>query len=61
MVATVPRRVAERFAQVLPIKIMPVPIKLDSYDVLLLWHERAHEDAGNRWLRQTIAALFYST
>lgn len=61
MVATVPRRVAERFAQVLPIKIMPVPIKLDSYDVLLLWHERAHEDAGNRWLRQTIAALFHST
>lgn len=58
MIATVPKRVAERFAQLLPIRTMPMPIKLDSYDVLLLWHERAHGDAANRWLRNTLAALF---
>lgn len=58
MVATVPQRVAERFAQLLPIRAMPMPIKLDSYEVLLLWHERAHADAANRWLRHTLAALF---
>ncbi|WP_426054376.1 hypothetical protein [Janthinobacterium sp. PSPC2-1] len=22
------------------------------------WHERYHEDASNRWLRQTMAQLF---
>lgn len=60
MIATVPQRVAEQFSQLLPIKIMPMPIKLDSYEVLLLWHERAHRDAANRWLRHSLAALFDS-
>lgn len=58
LVATVPRRVADRFAQLLPLKTMSLPIELAAYDVLMLWHERAHADAANRWLRHTLADLF---
>ena len=58
LIATVPKRVADRFSELLPIKVMPLPIKLNHYDVMLLWHERAHEDAANRWLRHTMVALF---
>jgi len=58
LVATVPRRVADQFAQIFPIKTMPLPLEISSYDVLMLWHERAHGDAANQWLRETLAALF---
>lgn len=58
MVATVPSRVADRFAQLLPIKTMALPIELAAYDVMMFWHDRAHTDAANQWLRQTLAGLF---
>jgi DNA-binding transcriptional LysR family regulator len=60
LIATVPSRVADRLAQVLPIKVMALPIELAPYDVLMLWHERAHADAASQWLRQTLATLFES-
>lgn len=58
LVATVPRRVADKFAEIFPIKTMPLPLAISSYDVLMLWHERAHGDAANQWLRQSLADLF---
>ena len=57
LVATMPKRVAEKFAQLLPIRTMEMPIEVEAYDVLLLWHERAHADAANRWLRQALARI----
>lgn len=34
-----------------PLKIMPPPVKLATYDTRLFWRERLHRDRGNRWLR----------
>jgi len=51
-------RVAKVFAELLPLKIMPPPVKLPSYDTRLFWHERFHRDPANRWLRNLYLELF---
>jgi DNA-binding transcriptional LysR family regulator len=51
-------RVAKTYAEMLPLKIMPPPVKLPAYDVRLFWHERYHRDPGNRWLRGLYIDLF---
>jgi len=57
LVATLPSRVAERFASVLDLRVAELPVALGSYDVLLFWHERVHADPANRWMRQALATL----
>jgi len=51
-------RLAHAFAELAPLKIMPPPIKLPTYNVSLFWHERFNRDAGNQWLRGTYIQLF---
>ena len=51
-------RVAKTYAEMLPLKIMPPPVKLPSYDTRLFWHERFHRDPANRWLRSLYIELF---
>ena len=51
-------RVARAFAQLAPLKVLPPPIKLPTYNVSLFWHERFNRDAGNQWLRSTYVELF---
>lgn len=51
-------RVANTYAEMLPLKIMPPPVKLPAYDTRLFWHERFHKDPANRWLRGLYVELF---
>ena len=51
-------RVAQTYAEMLPLKIMPPPVKLPAYDTRLFWHERFHRDPANRWLRGIYLDLF---
>lgn len=51
-------RVAKAYAEMLPVKIMPPPVKLPAYDPRLFWHERFHRDPANRWLRGIYIELF---
>ena len=51
-------RVAQAYAAVVPLKIMPPPVKLPTYDTRLFWHERFHRDPANRWLRGLYLELF---
>lgn len=60
LVVTMPSRVADRFAKLMPLRVMPLPMELDSYEILLFWHARVHMDPANQWLRQTLVALFNS-
>lgn len=55
-VATVPRRFATYFAGLLPLEIAPAPLALPSFEISLFWHERAHADLPNTWLRQQVLA-----
>lgn len=58
LVVTMPGRVAKKFAKIIPLRVMPLPVKIDPYDILLFWHERVHKDPANQWLRSVLATLF---
>jgi DNA-binding transcriptional LysR family regulator len=51
-------RVAKTYAEMLPLRILPPPVKLPAYDTRLFWHERFHRDPANRWLRNLYLELF---
>ena len=40
-----------------PVKLLEPPFELPAYAVKQHWHERFHADAGNAWLRATLAEL----
>lgn len=58
LVVIVPRILGEVLATQEPVKLLEPPFVLPSYAVKQHWHERFHADAGNAWLRRTVAQLF---
>lgn len=57
LVATLATRVARVFAEPFGLVLLPPPLELPGFTHSLVWHERAHHDAGQRWLRDQIAAV----
>jgi len=55
LVATVPSVLAERFAQTLPLAVLPPPLPLPGFSLDLLWHERYHHDPAHAWFRAAVA------
>ena len=54
----VPRQLGSALAQQENVKVLQPPMQLPSYKVKQHWHERFNADAGNQWLRKTMAELF---
>jgi DNA-binding transcriptional LysR family regulator len=48
----IPRRLAQRFAAILPLKIFPLPFVIPAFPVNAAWHDRTHHDPAQQWLRQ---------
>ncbi|QKH36864.1 LysR family transcriptional regulator [Achromobacter pestifer] len=42
------------------LEVLPCPLGIDPFDVVMYWHERVHHDPANRWLRTLIAESFAS-
>jgi DNA-binding transcriptional LysR family regulator len=55
LIATVPERLGKRFADQLPLQILPFPFKVPRLAFSVYWHERTHRDPGHRWFRQVLA------
>ena len=55
LIATVPERLAARFASVLKLQVLPVPIAIPPFRLTMLWHERNDRDPAHSWLRNLIA------
>lgn len=55
LIATVPERLAKRFAGQLPLQILPFPFKVPHMELSVYWHERTHRDPRHRWFRQVLA------
>jgi DNA-binding transcriptional LysR family regulator len=51
LVAVVPERLTRNVAG---LKVTEPPVAVEGFDMLMLWHERLHRDAGHRWLRQQL-------
>jgi len=56
-VAAISRRVAGPYAEHLPLRILPPPLKLPRGSVRQVWHERTHASPAHRWLRDVIRDL----
>jgi DNA-binding transcriptional LysR family regulator len=58
LLAVVPSHIAQVFANDSHVRALKLPLNVPSYEVSQYWHRRYHRDAGHRWLRSTILALF---
>jgi DNA-binding transcriptional LysR family regulator len=51
---TLPYRVAERFEQMAPLKLLQTPIPFPSYQMSMIWHPLYDKDPAQQWLRAQI-------
>lgn len=61
LVVTMPSGLADQLSGVLPLRILPPPVLLPPYEIRMFWHERAHHDAANVWLRNLFVERFRRT
>lgn len=54
LVAAVPSRVARLFAATHPLRSLPIPVPLPTFDVRLHWDARFNGDRGHSWIRQAV-------
>jgi DNA-binding transcriptional LysR family regulator len=54
MILSLPERIANEFIELAPLRILPVPIELPAYDLVMVWHPLREPDPAHRWLRDQI-------
>lgn len=57
LVLTTGRQYCARFADRLPVRILPCPIEMPGLVYYQLWHERTHTSNAARWLRDRTKAV----
>ena len=57
LIFTSSARFAAYFSSLMPLHWAPAPSEFGTLKFFLLWHERAHSDARNIWLRGQISAV----
>ncbi|MEN0613214.1 transcriptional regulator LeuO [Klebsiella indica] len=57
MVAIAPRWLAGEFADKLDLKILPLPLKVNSRTCYLSWHEAAGRDKGHQWMEELLVSI----
>jgi DNA-binding transcriptional LysR family regulator len=55
LIATVPERLALEFDKKLKLQVLPAPVAIPPFRLVMLWHERSHTDPAHVWLRNLIA------
>jgi DNA-binding transcriptional LysR family regulator len=58
LLCVVPRRLAQVYADYGQVRLLPLPVTSERFQISLYWHERFDFDLGNRWLRDQIRELF---
>ena len=53
-VAAVPRRFAETCALAADLAVSPLPVKMEGFDISMLWHARTETDPAHRWFRDLV-------
>lgn len=56
MVLTVPSGLAQRFATLAPLAILPPPLDLPEFDIGVVWHERLQDDPAHSWFRREVVS-----
>lgn len=58
LLGIVPRLYAEQVAPSLGLQVLELPMELSNQQFYLIWHKRASEDDGLRWLSEQITSCF---
>ncbi len=60
LLLTAPRRLAQSMVTARSdLKIQPAPFDVKPFKIHQQWHERYHQDSGNRWLRELVFELLH--
>ena len=60
LLLTVPARLAKAMvASRVDLHAVDTPFEVAPFEIRQQWHERFHQDSGNRWLRELIFGLFH--
>jgi DNA-binding transcriptional LysR family regulator len=54
LLMTVPRSYAIHLSSLLPIAVLPLPIKLKAVPILAYWHESTNDDPAHAWFRSCV-------
>lgn len=54
LIATVPRRLAQRFAKSLGLQVLAVPFAMPPFRLAMLWHQRMDADPAHAWMRALV-------
>ena len=54
MLLSLPERIARQFVGLAPLSVLPVPIDLPVYELVMVWHPLRENDPAHRWLREQI-------
>jgi len=57
MITTMPERLAKHSAKQEKVKFLPPPIRMQPFEVNMLWGPLKHKDPAHQWFRQTILAI----
>ncbi|WP_020159525.1 LysR family transcriptional regulator [Methylobacter marinus] len=57
MILSLPYRLAVAFSKMVALNILPVPLDLPDYDLVMIWHPLREKDPAHCWLREQIAAI----
>ncbi|MGP4119476.1 LysR family transcriptional regulator [Psychrobacter aquimaris] len=60
LIATVPEQMGRLLQEYVGVSLYPLPFELPSWSIKQYWHEYAHHNADNQWLRQTCFNLLQS-
>jgi DNA-binding transcriptional LysR family regulator len=57
MILSLPERIANDFVDLAPLNIVPIPIELPAYDLVMVWHPLHDPDPAHCWLRDQITGI----
>ena len=57
MVATLNRRLVERYADDPALAVVAAPVELEPFQYFMFWHPRLDHDTAQQWLRDTIRSV----
>lgn len=59
-IVTLPRKIAESYAKLYDLKLLPPPVETPPIQVKQVWHQRTHLSPQHQWFRSTLKKQSYS-
>lgn len=57
LLVILPRRLANSFSKLLPLKVLELPIQIPKLSFKQIWHGRTHNEPAQSWLRKEIQQI----